>query len=69
MILMTWHLSAGGRGPELHVHDVRIGFSPKDSDLQLGEDKHSYALTMAGKKCTQKYFTSELSFVMPISNW
>merc|ERR1739838_1177125 len=27
-----------------------------DTEESKDEDKHSYAITMAGKKCTQKYF-------------
>ena len=54
--------SPGGRGSEVNHHDVRIGFSEGKSDLQLGEDKHSYGLSMMGKRCTQKHFAGEPPF-------
>ena len=44
---------SAGRTSEVNLNDVRIGFSAATANNQLGEDKHSYALTMAGKKCTQ----------------
>ena len=47
---------SAGRTAEVNLNDVRIGFSAATATNQLGEDKHSYAVTMAGKKCTQKYF-------------
>ena len=57
-----------GRWPEVNHHDVRIGFSEGKSDLQLGEDKHSYGLAMNGKKCTQKHFTGRFKFSLPLGS-
>ena len=48
--------TSAGRTSEINLNDFRVGFSAAKSNNQLGEDKHSYAITMAGKKCTQKYF-------------
>ena len=48
--------TSAGRTSEINLNDFRVGFSAAVANNQLGEDKHSYAITMAGKKCNQKYF-------------
>ena len=50
------HAQSAGRHSEVNLNDLRVGFSAASANNQLGEDKHSYGITMAGKKCTQKYF-------------
>ena len=50
------HAQSAGRSEEINLNDFRVGFSAAGANNQLGEDKHSYAMTMSGKKCTQKYF-------------
>merc|ERR1739838_143309 len=57
-----------GRGPEKNLHDIRVGFSLGTSDLQLGEDAHSYAIAMDGKKCTQKFFSDFLATPLAVGD-
>ncbi len=41
---------------EKNVHELRVGFSTDDTDMQLGESANSFAYAGSAKKGTRVYF-------------